>query len=401
MKCPACENDVPSGWSGCTWCGAPLPSAGERPGPEPHFSPGSPQAGPPRTEPLPIPTWDTGADGNVPPERHAGTDAMPPEPGPATQNPGAPVAHPRPLEHDPATWNPATPAADPIPPDHQAGWNLGAPRPELPPAGPDGPPWPDLPPAGPDPATQNLGAPWPELPPAGPDPATQNLGAPGIGPLPGSDPAGWNEGVPPLAAETPAGGGIGKSRKVPLLAGGIAAVAVLGGGLAYALTQGPSSPAHNASEGPPGAGTAAQQAAAVNKILGSGRTARGHLPSRLTTCDNVSAGVPGFQQVVQDRQQELSQSRGLKVDRLPDGARLRRTMIAAYQSSLDADQAYLAWAQEIQSRGCGARIAPLTAHYRAAISANDKAGPAKRQVVALWRPIASSHGLPTYAWNRL
>ena len=76
-------------------------------------------------------------------------------------------------------------------------------------------------------------------------------------------------------------------------------------------------------------------------------------------------------------------------------------MINAYQSSLDADQAYLAWAREVQSRGCGGWIAPLTAHYRAAIAANDKAGPAKRQVVKLWRPIAKSQGLPTYAWNRL
>jgi hypothetical protein len=115
----------------------------------------------------------------------------------------------------------------------------------------------------------------------------------------------------------------------------------------------------------------------------------------------VSAGVPGFQQVVRDRQQELAQSKKLTVGQLRDGARLRRSMIAAYQNSLDADQAYLAWAQEVQGRGCGSKIAPLTAHYRAAITANGKAGPAKRQVAGLWRPIANSHGLPTYAWNRL
>jgi hypothetical protein len=220
---------------------------------------------------------------------------------------------------------------------------------------------------------------------------------------PGYDPAGWNHGVPPLAGEIPADGRTEKNRKMPLLVGGIAAVVVLGGGLAYALTQGLPGSKHTPPTpgGKPGAGSPAQQSAAVNQILKSGKTAHGHLPSRLRTCDDVSAGVPGFQQVVQDRQQELSQSRELKVDRLPDGARLRRSMIAAYQSSLDADQAYLAWAQEIQGRGCGGRTAPLTAHYKAAISANGKAGPAKRQVAALWKPIANTHSLPTYAWNRL
>jgi hypothetical protein len=216
-------------------------------------------------------------------------------------------------------------------------------------------------------------------------------------------------GYPPLAGEpggpvAPGDDHAGKNRKTLLLACGVAAVVVLGGGLIYALTQGLSGSKDDgaqASGATAGTGTAAQQAAAVEKILETGKTARGHLPAPLRTCDDVAAGVSGFQQVVRDRQQELSQSKELKVDRLRDGARLRRWMINAYQNSLDADQAYLAWAREVQARGCGGRIAPLTAHYRAAIAANDKAGPAKRQVVKLWRPIAKSQGLPTYAWNRL
>jgi len=507
MKCPACENDVPSGRSACPRCGAPLPLAGERPGPEPHLASGSPTAGPsnPKTEPLPIPVWDDERPAdegeerpwNVPPERFAGTDAT--GPGSAPQNFGAPAAHPRPLEHDPAASGPNTPPPSPTPlDDHRTRWNLDAseadpvppgqepagrpvPGTDSSPAGQDsaarrygspwgGPgaehtpsawnqpapgadpappaqdpatqrfdaPWPEpgapsehtpaawnqpapgMDPAPPaqDPATQRYGAPWPDLgpapesgpgawgqsdtSPAGQGPAPQNLGSPWPDPPPppGFDPAGWNQGGPPAPGQT-AGGRTGKNRKMLLLAGGIAVVVLLGGGLTYALTRGGSGTATPTPTAKRGAGSSAQQAAAVNQVLKSGKTARGHLPTRLRTCDDVSAGVPGFQQVVRDRQQELSQSRELKVDQLQDGPRLRRSMILAYQSSLQADQAYLAWAQEVQARGCGDRIAPLTAHYRAAISANDKAGPAKRQVAGLWRPIASSHGLPTYAWNRL
>ncbi|WP_345433917.1 hypothetical protein [Actinoallomurus vinaceus] len=215
-------------------------------------------------------------------------------------------------------------------------------------------------------------------------------------------PGGWDQAVPPGAGGTAVpspGGGMGRNR-VLLLGGGALVAVVLAGGLVVALTGGSADKAHTPQQ-KPGAEGAARQAAAVDQVLKSGQTARGHLPSRLRTCDDVTAGVAGFQQVVRDRQQELSQAKGLKVDRLPDGSRLRQSMIGAYQSSLKADRAYLAWAQGVRARRCGGRVAPLTAAYKNAIAANDKAGPAKRQVIALWKPIASSHALPTYAWNRL
>lgn len=328
MKCPACESDVPAGWTACMQCGAPLPPVGGRPGPQSHLaseSPMKPPAGPPnpqRTEPIAMPAWNAFEErpSDAPPERHAAPGA------------GAPPAE-----------------------QHTARLDFGAMNP---------------------------------MPPGYP-PVSQDFGGPGAMPPPGYDPEG----------ATPAGGPTTKDRKGLLLAGGIAAAAVLCGGLVYVFTQG-----SNQTQAPaekPVAGKAAQQATAVNQILRSGRTARGHLPSPLRTCADVSAGVPGFQQVVQERQQELTQAKGLTVDQLQNGPRLRRSMIAAYRNSLDADQAYLAWAQEIQARHCGHRIAPLTEHYKSAISANNKAGPAKRQVAALWKPIASRHGLPVYAWNRL
>ncbi|MCO6010151.1 hypothetical protein NE236_34820 [Actinoallomurus purpureus] len=239
--------------------------------------------------------------------------------------------------------------------------------------------------------------------PPGYDAAAPNGGPPGMGPVssPGY-PGGWDQAVPPVAggtAPSSPGGGMGRNRML-LVAGGTAVAVVLAGGLVFALTRGSADKAHTPQQKPE-AGGAARQAAAVDEVLKSGQTARGHLPSRLRTCDDVAAGVAGFQQVVRDRQQELSQAKGLKVDRLPDGSRLRQSMIGAYQSSLKADRAYLAWAQGVRARRCGGRVAPLTAAYKNAIAANDKAGPAKRQVIALWKPIASSHALPTYAWNRL
>jgi hypothetical protein len=414
MKCPACENDVPSGRSACTWCGAPLPSAGERPGSDSRSASEpltNPQAGPsnPKTEPMPIPDWNAGGDWpELPPIRPATPPADPQPPGQeqAAQNQDAPL----PPAFDPVGgWKRDTPPTEPPPPRQADEW------PELPPIRP-ATPRADPPPPGQDNATQSLGAPYPpafdpagwnrETPPASPPPPGQDNATQSLGTSypPAFDPAGWNQGVPPGAGDPSApspGGGAAKSRKNLLLVGGIAAVVVIGGAVIYAVTQGGSGGDTQTAGGKTSARGTAQQATAVNQVLKSGRTARGHLPSRLRTCDDVAAGVPGFQQVVRDRQQELSQSKGLKVDRLPNGSSLRKSMVAAYQSSLKADQAYLAWAQEVQGRGCGGKIAPLTAHYKDAIAANGKAGPAKRQVVAAWKPIATSNGLPKYAWNRL
>jgi hypothetical protein len=385
MKCPACKSDVLSGQLACTRCGTLLPSLEEAPGHAAELSRWiteqqieSPNA---KAEPLSIPARDVAERHrwDFPRGRHAApsTDAMPLEPGPAAQDLGAPVTLPQPPEHDHGTQHATSPTADPEPLE-------------------------------PDPAAPDLNAPGPA---PGPDPTppghdhqpTQNLETPGPGPMPppGLHSGGRDQGVPPAAggaAAFPADGRSAKNRKM-LLVSAIAAIALFWSGLVYALTQGSPHKPHTAVK--PGAEGPAQQAAAVDQILKSGKAARGHLPSRLKTCDDVSAGVPGFQQVVRDRQAELSQSIGLKVDQLQNGSRLQQSMTAAYQSSLTADEAYLAWAREVRARGCGGRIAPLTAHYRDALSANDKAGPAKRAVVALWKPIARSGGLPVYAWSSL
>ncbi|MCO5971661.1 zinc ribbon domain-containing protein [Actinoallomurus soli] len=380
MDCPACGSEVPPGRSACPRCGTLLPSAGEHPGPGPHSPMGMPGDSPtappnPRTEPLPS-IWEPSEDRpwTAPPDPRpaAGADDGPPDPGNATQILGPPVGGPM--------------AADPPPAGRHPGPPVGGP-----------------PPSQPSPAPWNA----PETAPApylGP-PVGQPFGGPAYGAAPpGYHPNGWDQGAPPAAGqpgEPPGTGGKRNNRKI-LLVGGIAAAVVVVGGLAYALTQGSSgSGGGTPTSQKTTADTAAQQASAVDQVLKTGQTARGHLPARLRTCDDVSAGVAGFQRVVRDRQQELSRTKALHVDRLPNGSRLRQAMIMAYQDSLEADQAYLAWAKKVRARGCGGKVAPLTAPYQDAITANDKAGPAKRRVVALWKPIASAHGLPTYVWNRL
>ncbi|WP_433180171.1 hypothetical protein [Actinoallomurus sp. CA-150999] len=210
---------------------------------------------------------------------------------------------------------------------------------------------------------------------------------------------------------------------IPLVAAGLVTVTAVGLALVVDLSTG-SHPAPKHRTGPepsalqstgtqldtpqagdspsgPAAKGAAAQAAAVNVILQAGKAAHDRLSVSMATCDDLVSAAPAFQQVVQERQNELAQARQVPTDQLPGGADLKQAMIDAYSSSLDADKAYVAWAQETQAAGCGGGEPPQSANHDAAIAANDKAGPAKRRVVALWSPIAQSQGLPVYAWGEL
>lgn len=214
----------------------------------------------------------------------------------------------------------------------------------------------------------------------------------------------------------------GSARKrwtIPLVAAGLVTVTAVGLALAVDLSTGSHpAPEHRAGPEPsmpspadtPQAGDspsglaakgAAAQAAGVNVILQAGKDAHERLSVSMATCDDLVSAAPTFQQVVQERQSELAQARQVPTDQLPRGADLKQAMIDAYTSSLDADKAYLAWAQEAQAAGCDGGGPPQSANHDAAMAANDKAGPAKRRVVALWSPIAQSQGLPVYAWGDL
>lgn len=141
------------------------------------------------------------------------------------------------------------------------------------------------------------------------------------------------------------------------------------------------------------------QARAVAELLAAGETAHEALPDALYTCDDLSAASGAFQQLVQDRQQELTQAESLATGQLPDGETLRSALVDVYQNSLTADQAYVAWIQE--ESDCGSANAPHTQDFRDAASADDDAADAKRRFVALWNPIAQDTGLRQYTWRDL
>lgn len=143
-----------------------------------------------------------------------------------------------------------------------------------------------------------------------------------------------------------------------------------------------------------GAANASGQANAVNQVLMSSATTRSELPGDLQTCDGVSGSISTLEQIVSERENQLTQAQGLVVDALDGGDSLRASLVTALEDSLRADRAYLAWANNVQ--GCSGD-APGDSDHTEAAKADVDAGHAKDDVVSAWQPIATQFSLPTYS----
>lgn len=225
--------------------------------------------------------------------------------------------------------------------------------------------------------------------PAFPPPGT-SYGQPGFGPPNG--PGGpYDQGQAPRKGKP--------SRGLLIGVGVLVAAAVL----AVAYVMWPSggqkgSPAANKTHSAPsstGKTTAAHaQAVAVNKILEASSTSRGQLNGaigRARKCEGLAAAVATMQKVAQDRQDQLNQANALQVGALKNGAKIKSTLAHAITISLNADQAFLKWAQE--SQGCQGQPKP-NADKKQGERLSVQAGPAKREFARYWTPVAKAQNLP-------
>jgi hypothetical protein len=138
------------------------------------------------------------------------------------------------------------------------------------------------------------------------------------------------------------------------------------------------------------------QATAVNELLDEMSASRTELAPAMTDasrCDGIDAAIDQLDRVRKQREAQLEKVRELKVDTLPDGTELRKTLTQAAVFSLDADKAFLTWAKANQ--GCTAAKTPLDADFKHGVALSaDQATPAKNAFVEMWNPVAEKHGLP-------
>ena len=156
----------------------------------------------------------------------------------------------------------------------------------------------------------------------------------------------------------------------------------------------PSATGVSATSSPSETELAAQQAAALGTLLTSSAAARTALHQAVTqvgACANLPGAVSKLQDVVNQRSSEYGRASALATSALPGGAKVKSALVAALDSSLKADQEYLAWAREQQSGGC-TPISQSSA-YHAAFSASQQADAAKRDFVRIWNPVAARYGI--------
>jgi serine/threonine protein kinase len=266
-------------------------------------------------------------------------------------------------------------------------------------------------PAGPRPAGPRLTG------PRDPEPQTVRMAAPGPTP-PG---AGWpvtQDGAPPagpgpVGAEPPLHGLSGHYPEQPrrmsgglrlvlaaaalVVVGAVVAVGVAlsGGSSPAAKPQGSAPSASSAPPSPSAATLASRQTAAVNTLLGSSGATRKTLQGAVSDaghCTNLPSAISRIQRVVNQRSTEYHQAQALTTAAIPGGTTVKSDLTAALRSSLNADRAYLTWAQQQQTNGCVPTS--QSSAYSAATTAGAEADAAKRAFVRVWNPVAAKYGVP-------
>jgi hypothetical protein len=138
------------------------------------------------------------------------------------------------------------------------------------------------------------------------------------------------------------------------------------------------------------------QARAIDALLGRSGASRDKLNSaidRVGRCTGVGGALDDLRTVGQERRAQIAAVRDADLSALADGESLRSLLVTALQHSLDADAAYVEWAEPTLSGGC-ANTAVRRSAYARGRSASDQAGKAKQALLAAWNPVAMSLGLP-------
>lgn len=136
---------------------------------------------------------------------------------------------------------------------------------------------------------------------------------------------------------------------------------------------------------------ASAQASTVSTLLASGNGSANALTSAVAdvqNCGDIPSDISEIQSVENQRQSEYSQAQSTAMNDLPDGTDLQTDLVQALNYSLQADSAYLDYANQMESSSC------QSGSQAAAQAADSQAVGYKDQFLSLWNPIAGDYSLP-------
>jgi len=156
----------------------------------------------------------------------------------------------------------------------------------------------------------------------------------------------------------------------------------------------PSAPPPRASASAPDGRAQANAIDALLNASSASRTQLGPALQQVENCGDLNAATATLQQVVTQRDDQVRRGQSLAVDQLTGGEQLRTLLVQALTHSLQADQKFVAWAQNTTTNGCTGHAAH-DSEYAAAQTASSGATTSKQSFVQLWNPIATRYGLST------
>ncbi|MFD3545329.1 hypothetical protein ACFWUW_06850 [Streptomyces sp. NPDC058655] len=139
------------------------------------------------------------------------------------------------------------------------------------------------------------------------------------------------------------------------------------------------------------------QAAQLDKLLADSNDSRAAVIKAvedIKVCANLDQAAGDLRDAARQRQELVTRLKELKLDQLPDHAKLSAALTKAWQSSASADNSYAAWAQDVSGdKGCKDGKAKSTDNASAANKASGEATKSKEQAAVLWNRIAAKYSL--------
>ncbi|MFI8392155.1 hypothetical protein [Streptomyces sp. NPDC085540] len=141
---------------------------------------------------------------------------------------------------------------------------------------------------------------------------------------------------------------------------------------------------------------ARSQAVQLDKLLADSNDSRATVIKAVEDikgCKNLDQAAADLRDAARQREELVTRLQELKVDQLPDHAKLSASLTKAWQSSADADNSYAAWADDVDDDKCKDGKAKVTKNASEGNRSSGEATKAKEPAATMWNAIAGKYGL--------
>ncbi|MCJ0873555.1 hypothetical protein [Streptomyces sp. AP-93] len=165
---------------------------------------------------------------------------------------------------------------------------------------------------------------------------------------------------------------------------------------AAAPTPTPGSSAADSGEAP--LDPAQPQAVQLDKLLADSNDSRASVIKAVEDikgCKNLDQAATDLRDAARQREELVTRLQELKVDQLPNDAKLTAALTKAWKSSAEADKSYAAWADDVKSDGdkCKDGRARSTGNASDGNKASGDATRSKESAARMWNTIAAKYDL--------